>query len=316
MSAVTGSFKTYDATSNREDLTDEIYDISPTETPFLSAIGRTKATNTYHEWQTDSLAAVSSTNAQLEGVAFGYATSAPTTRVGNYCQISTKDIVVSGTQRAMDHAGIDDYFVYQTMKKGKELRKDVDAVISQVQGQNAGDSTTARKTRALGSWLTTNTSRSTGSTTGVNATAATAAPTDGTQRAFTEDLLKAVLKSCWDNGGEPSLLLVGSFNKQAASAFTGRTQARQNVSAATILGAASLYASDFGDIKIVPGRNHRARDAFVLDPEYAAVAYLRGFGVNNIAKVGDADAKQLIVEYALEMRNEAAHGVIADLTTS
>jgi hypothetical protein len=313
MAAITGSFKTYDAVANREDLTDEIYDISPSETPFVSAIGRTKAKNTYHEWQTDSLAAASSTNAQLEGVQFGYATSAPTTRNGNYCQISTKDIVVSGTERAMDHAGIDDFFVYQTMKKGKELRLDVDTAISQVQGQVAGDSTTARKTRALGSWLTSNVSRATN---GANATAATAAPTDGTQRAFTETLLKAVIKSAWDNGGKPDLLLVGSFNKQAASAFTGRTQARQNVSAATILGAASLYASDFGDIKIVPGRNHRARDAFLLDPEYAAVAYLRGFGVNNIAKVGDADAKQLIVEYALEMRNEKAHGVVADLTTS
>lgn len=313
MSAITGSFSTYDAAANREDLTDGIYNISPSETPIVSACGRTKATNTYHEWQTDTLAAASSSNAQLEGKAFAYTTSAATTRVGNYCQISDKEIVVSGTQRAMNHAGIQDYFVYQTMKKGKELRKDIEAVCFQVQGQVSGDSTTARKTRAIGSWLSTNVSRATD---GANATGATYAPTDGTQRAFTETLLKAVLKSCWDNGAEPTTLYVGSFNKQAASAFTGRSSARQAIAANAIQGAASMYASDFGEIKIVPSRNHRSRDALLIDPEYVKIAYLRGYKVEDIAKVGDADSKAIRAEYALEMRNEAACAIVADLTTS
>ena len=313
MAAVTGSFSSYDAVANREDLTNEIYNISPSETPIVSAIGRTKATNTLHEWQTDSLAAASTANAQLEGVQFGYATSAPTVRLQNYCQISTKDIVVSGTQRALDHAGIDDYFVYQTMKKGKELRLDIDATISQVQGYVVGDSTTARKTRALGSWLTSNVSRATN---GANATGALYAPTDGTQRAFTEALLKAVVKSAYDNGGKPNTLFVGSWNKQVVSGFTGRTSARQNIGEEKIAAAASLYASDFGDLKIVPNRNQRGRDAFLIDPEHAKLAYLRGFRVTSIAKQGDADAKQLIAEYALEMCNEKAHGVVADLSTS
>ena len=313
MAAVTGSFSSYDAVANREDLTNEIYNISPSETPIVSAIGRTKATNTLHEWQTDSLAAASTANAQLEGVQFGYATSAPTVRLQNYCQISTKDIVVSGTQRALDHAGIDDYFVYQTMKKGKELRLDIDATISQVQGYVVGDSTTARKTRALGSWLTSNVSRATN---GANATGALYAPTDGTQRAFTEALLKAVVKSAYDNGGKPNTLFVGSWNKQVVSGFTGRTSARQNIGEEKIAAAASLYASDFGDLKIVPNRNQRGRDAFLIDPEHAKLAYLRGFRVNSIAKQGDADAKQLIAEYALEMCNDKAHGVVADLSTS
>lgn len=310
MAAITGSFSTYDATGNREDLTAGIYNISPADTPILSAIKRGKAKNTLHEWQTDSLAAASSTNAQLESKEFANTTSAPTTRVTNYTQISDQEIVVSGTQRAVDHAGISDFFVYQTMKKGKQLRKDIEAVCFQVQGADSG---TPRKTRALGSWLTSNVSRGSG---GANATAATAAPTDGTQRAFTETLLKAVIKSCWDNGAEPTTLYVGSFNKQAASAFTGRSSARQNVGADRIQGGATMYASDFGDIKIVPARHIRARDAFLVDPEYLAIAYLRGFHTEDMAKIGDADRKTIRAEYCLEVRNEAAHGVIADLTTS
>lgn len=313
MAAITGSFSTYDAVGNREDLTSGLYMISPTERPIVSAIGRTKASNTLHEWQTEALASASSTNAALEGVEFGNATSAPTTRVVNYCQISTKEVVVSGTQRAMNHAGIDDMFTHQIMKKGKELLNDVEKVVVQVQGYNAGDATTARKTRALGSFLTTNDSRGTN---GADATATTAAPTDGTQRAFTEALLKAVIASCWEAGASPSMLTVGSFNKQAASQFTGRASARQEIGKAAIQGAASMYASDFGDIKIVPSRHQRSRDAFLIDPEYLAMAYLRGVQKQDIAKIGDSDRKGLVVEYALECRNEAAHGVIADLTTS
>lgn len=313
MALITGSFTTYDAVANREDLSNIISMISPTDTPFISAIGKSKATNTLHEWQTYALAAAVSTNAQLEGDAFVGATSSPTTRVQNYAQISRKEIVVSGTQQAMDHAGIEDYLAKQTAWKGLELRRDMETCVTAVQGYVAGDSTTARKTRALGSWLTSNVSRATD---GASATAATAAPTDGTQRAFTETLLKAVIKSAYDNGGSPSLLMVGSFNKQAASAFTGRTQARQNVEKAMILGAASLYMSDFGDLKIVPNRFQRGRDAWLIDPEYASIFYLRNFRTEAMAKIGDSDRKQIIVEWGLEMKNEAAHGVVADLTTS
>lgn len=293
-----------------------IYNISPADTPFMSAIGRTKASNTFHEWQTDSLAATDTANAQLEGDAFGNATSAPTTRTGNYCQISRKEVVVSGTQRAMNPAGRKDELAYQLAKKSKELKRDMEAILTGPQGQTAGDSTTARKTRGLESWLTTNDSRGTG---GADATAATAAPTDATttnQRAFTETILKSVIQKVYTAGGQPSILMVGPFNKQAVSAFTGRTSARQNVSEATILGAASLYASDFGDLKVVPNRFQRERSAFVLDPEYAAVSYLRNFTTDEIAKIGDSERRSLVVEYCLEMRNEAAHGVAADLTTA
>jgi hypothetical protein len=316
MALVTGGFTTYTAKGNREDLTDVIYNISPADTPFVSAVGRTKATAVFHEWQTDSLASTDTSNAQLEGDAIAGSTSAPTTRTGNYCQILRKDVVVTGSQLAANPAGRKDEMSYMLAKRGKELRRDLEAIVTNNQGYVAGDSTTARKMRTLESWLSTNDDRGTG---GADATAATAAATDATagdMRAFTETILKNVIQKVYTSGGEPEVLMVGPVNKQRASGFTGRASTRQNVTMDRIQGAAALYASDFGDLKVVPNRFQRERTAFVLQPDLAAIAYYRPFTQFELAKVGDADRRALIVECTLEMRNEAAHGVAADLTTT
>jgi hypothetical protein len=136
------------------------------------------------------------------------------------------------------------------------------------------------------------------------------------QRALDETLLKASLQTCFINGAEPTVLMVGPVNKMKVSAFTGRSTSQQIVSPSTILQSATIYASDFGDLKVVPNRWQRERTAFLLDPSYAAVGYFRNFQRTPIAKIGDAETEMIVVEYGLEMRNEAAHGVIADLTTT
>lgn len=313
MAQVTGAFSTVQAKGNREDLADVIYDISPTDTPFQSMVGRTSATATYHEWQTDALAAAVTTNAQIEGDAVTRVTSAPTVRIGNYCQIFMKNASVTGTQEKVKKAGRSREMAYQMAKRSKEVKRDLEATVTGVQGQNAGSDSVARQLRAYGSWITTNDSRG---ATGADATAATAAPTDGTQRAFTEALLKAVIKQCYDSGGEPSIVMVGSFNKQAASAFTGRAQAQSIIPITSVGAAASLYASDFGDFKIVPNRFQRAREALVIDPEMIALAWLRPWFTYDLAKVGDAETKVITGEVTLEMRNEASCGIVADLNTA
>ena len=316
MALVTGGFTTYTAKGNREDLTDVIYNISPSDTPFISAVAKTKASAVFHEWQTDSLAAASTSNAQLEGDIIAGSTSAPTSRVGNYCQILRKDVVVTGSQIAANSAGRANEMAYQMAKRSKEIKRDLEATITGNQGYTAGDSTTARTLRSLESWLTTNASRGTG---GASATAATAAATDataGSMRAFTETILKPVIQSVYTAGGEPEILMVGPVNKQRVSDFTGRANSRQNIAMDRIQGAASLYASDFGDLKVIPNRFQRERSAFVLQPDMAAIAYYRPFTQFELAKTGDADRRALVVEATLEMRNEAAHGVCADLTTT
>ena len=170
--------------------------------------------------------------------------------------------------------------------------------------------TTARVTGGFESWITSNDSRGSGGA----STGGGAAPTDGTQRDLTETLLKDVLQLCFENGGEPSLAICGPHNKQVISGFTGRTQARQMIDANTVEASVSIYSSDFGELKIVPSNRSRERSLLLVDPEYAKVSYLRDFKTVDIATIGDAMTKMIVVEYGLEVSNEAAHGVVADLT--
>ena len=316
MAIVANTFTRYSAIGIREDLSNVIYNISPEETPFISNIGRENVKNTYFEWQTDSLAAASASNAALEGDDVGsFSAVNPTSRIGNYTQISTKNVIISGTLEALDKAGRRSELTYQLAKLGSELKRDMESALLANQSPVAGNTTTARRTAGLPAFIKTNTSFGTG---GAD-TAGIAARTDGTQRAFTETLLKNVIAKVWESGGTPKMLMVGSFNKQAASAFNGIATRFRDVPAgqqAQIVGAADVYVSDFGTVNIVPNRFQRARDAFVVDPQYASMAVLRPIQQMELAKTGDAEKRLMLVEYGLKVNNEAAHGIVADLTTS
>jgi len=303
----------YGSPTNREDLADAIYRISPVDTPFMSAVPRTKASAVLHEWSIDAIDTTNAANARLEGDALTRATSTTPARKQNYCQISSRDATVTGTERATNPAGIDDMLAYQMSKKSLALRRDMEAILLGNQGQVAGNTTTARQLRSFNAWISGNGSRGAA---GADSTASTAFATDETNaglRTFTEDMLKDAIKDAFDDGGEPTLVLVGSFNKQKFSAFTGRATSQQIVDTKTVLGAASLYASDFGDLKVVPNRTQRARDAWVVDPSKVAVAYLRAFEPQELGRVGDAVTRDIISEYTLEMRHPDAHALVADL---
>ena len=313
-------YQTYQSIGNREDLSNVIYDISPTDTPLLNTLARAKATAVYHEWQTDSLSAATTANAAVEGADASDATMSPTTRMGNYTQIVQKTIKISGTLESVDKAGRKSEKAYQLSKASAELKRDIETILTANQGKSAGDSSNARTLGAVLSWLKTNTNKSSGTTAGVDpTTAGTSTRTDGTQRAFTETILKDVIQKVYSSGGNPKILMVGPYQKQVVSGFAGIAAQRFMAPAnepTTIVAAADVYMSDFGSISTVPSRFMRARDALVLDPEYAAVAYLRPFQTNELAKAGDAEKTQILAELTLEMRNEAAHGIAADLSTS
>lgn len=308
------TFSTYDAVGNREDLADIIDMISPTDTPFLNGIAKVSATSTKTEWQTDALAAASGTNAVIEGDDATTDASTATTRLFNYTQISDKVARVTGTQRAMDSAGRADEMAYQVMKRSKELKRDVETSLLANNAQVAGNDTTARETGGIGSWIATNDDLG---ATGASPTGdGSDARTDGTQRAFTEAQLKSVLASCWDAGGEPDTIMVGSFNKQAASGFSGGATRTIESGEKRLVNAVDVYVSDFGDLVIVPNRFMRARDCLVLEMDKFKFATLRDFQKSELAKTGDTDREQILVEYALVSMNEAASGMVADLTTS
>jgi hypothetical protein len=312
------TYQTYTAIGQREDLSDVIYNISPTETPFLNSVGKSKATAIYHEWQTDSLAAVNTSNYAVEGATASDATIGVTTRVGNRTQISQKTIKISGTLDAVNKAGRKSEKAYQLAKASSEIKRDMEAILLSNQVAANGDSSTARKLGGLQAWLSSNYS---GGTSGTAGSLGTTARVTGTDRAFTATLLNTVMQSAYTNGGSPTMLLVTPAQKVVASTFTGIATRYRDVPSnqqAQIINAADVYVSDFGIIQIVPDRFIPNADnddtAFLLDTEMAAVAYLRPFQTNELAQVGDADLTQLLVEYTLEVKNEAAHGIISDLT--
>jgi hypothetical protein len=311
------TYQTYTAIGQREDLSDVIYNISPTDTPIMSSIGKTKATAVYHEWQTDSLAAATVANAAVEGDDATDATMSPTVRVGNYTQIVQKTIKISGTLESVDKAGRRSEKAYQLAKASAEIKRDMETIITANQGRDAGSSSSARKLGALLSWIKTNTSKGTSGTDPT--TIGVSTRSDGATRSFTETILKDVIQKVYTAGGTPKVLMVGAYQKQAVSAFAGIAAQRYMAPGnepTTIIGAADVYMSDFGTVSVVPNRFMRTRDALVLDPDYAALAYLRPFATNELAKTGDSEKTQILAEFTLEVRNEAAHGIAADLAVA
>ena len=335
MAVIANTFNTYDAKGIREDLSDLISDISPTTTPFQSNIGSRDADNTYFEWQTDSLATASGTPV-VEGQDLSSFTAiTPTARMGNYCQINMADFIISGTEQRVDKAGRASEVGYQAAKAAKELKRNVEvAALLNGVGAVAGATATARVTAGFPCWLKTNetsTNVTKPSYTGSTPTgAAQVWKAFGTPTAFTEAMLKTTMQECYESGGEPSMLMVGPFNKTVVSGFSGIASSRYNVNGAepsVIIGAADIYVSDFGNLSVVPNRFFTSvidagagalmnNWAFLIDPDEVKIASLRPYSIETLAKTGDADKRMALTEWGLQVNNEAAHGVIAGITSA
>ena len=319
---------TYDAANEiREDLSNIIYDISPVDTPFMSNIGRDTCKNTYFGWQVDALAAANTSNAAIEGATAGDADFTDTVRVANYTQISTKVISVSGTDDAVDNAGMRTQMAYQTAKASKELKRDMEAILTSNQAGVAGNSSsTARKTAGLPVWLITNSQANAATVSEMSGSGGNGYPdtawtglSTSTDVALTETMLKTAIQQVWTQGGDAKMFMVNAYNKTVASAFSGLSQQRQmntGVAPLKIIATADIYLGDFGEVSIVPNRFQPGNFAFVLDPEYISVAYLRPFQTFDIAKTGDFDKKEMVVEYGLRMKSEKANAVIANIIAS
>lgn len=335
MAVVTNTFLTYDAKGIREDLSDLISDISPTQTPFISNIGTRSAENTYFEWQTDSLATASATPV-VEGQDLSSFTAVtPTTRLGNYCQINMVDFIISGTEQKVEKAGRSSEVAYQAAKAAKELKRNVEkAALLNGVGAVVGGTAAARVTAGFPGWIKTN-------ETSTNVTAPSysgSTPTGaaqvwksfGTPTAFTEAMLKTTMQECYNSGGEPSMLMVSPFNKVAVSAFSGIASSRYNVDGAepsVIIGAADIYVSDFGNLSVVPNRffttvvdagaGSLMNDwALLVDTDEVKLATLRPYQMKDLASTGDADKRMMLVEWGLQVNNEAAHGIVAGITAA
>lgn len=320
---VSGVYTTTNAVGIREDLEDVIYRIDPVETPVISSIGKGKATAKYHEWQIQRLAAAANNNAVLEGAAAPTAVATPTTRVGNRTQISAKVASVAGSLQAVDTAGRANELSYQVLLKGLELKRDMESNVTQNLASQADNGTVPGQSAGFESWLTTNTSRGVGGASGGFSGGIVAAPTDGTLRSMSgqtdkgEGFFKAAILSAYTAGGAPNMIQLPPALKQSFSGITGIAVNRVNLKGAEvakIIGAADVYVSDFGQFAIVPNRFMRTRTALGLQAKFAAVDYLRPMKNFALAKTGDFDAREIVVEYTLAVKNEAAHFVVADLS--
>jgi len=319
MALPTNTFSTFSAIGNREDLTDAIYNIDPTETPFASAIPRVKATGVLHEWQTDGLDAATNMGF-LEGDDATAHTATPTERLTNNCQIFRKVVSVSRTQRTVLSAGRRDEYAYQLTKRGKELKRNIEVALTGSHGKSAGALASARYLGGAETWLT----KANGSihlwTGGTETTPGNGVTIiDGTPTAIgptaLEPFVQTVIGNLWDNGSDANVLMGGRLGKQAMSQMTGIATRYREVpkgEEAAIIGGADLYVSNFGEYVIVPNRFMRASSLLFLDYDYWSIAELDPIQVIPLAKTGDSDRAMMVCELTLECRNPKASAKIAD----
>lgn len=326
MAVISGTGTRLDFKGERESLSDRIYRISPEETLFVSMIGRgPEGSAIVEEWQTETLGATDTGNAQVEGDSFSYTTPAATVRVANIHQISSKSVSISRSHEKIKKAGRKSELAHQVAKRGVELRKDVESICLTSQSADMGGASTARKIAALSSWLKTNTNFYTtdGADPVYGSGIPSAARTDGgTLRAFTETIHKDVLQQMWTEGANPKVLMVGPVNKQKVSAtFTGL--ATRNIDLANAaakpmaaIAAIDIYVGDFNTVRVVPNRLQRERDAWYIDPEFLEIRYLDPMHTITPAKTADSEQRVLLAEWTLVVKQEAAEGAAFDLTTT
>ena len=308
----------------REDLSDFVYNISPTETPVLQAAEWTTASSTIHDWVEDTLSAPAA-NAKPEGAALGTpANVSGGARLSNYTQISDKTYGVSGTVEVVTKVGRDSEIAFGRAKSMRELKTDIDFEICTGGAKVAGSSGTARESAGLASWVQ-NASRGGGAGADPSAFDGTVTDTKGTGRAFTETILNETIEECWNEGGRPSLLVMGGKGRKEFRTFDGvgntaaNNTTRTDRADGTVYGSVDLYISSFGiELRAVNSRHLRKvgadpKDAWLIDPEHIKVPFLRPFQIIEFAKTGDSIEERVLAEWTLEVCNTYAHGLCADI---
>lgn len=305
MTAPTNTYLTTSDVGRREDLIDIIYRISPTQTPVLNMAAKTKATNTLHEWQVQDLASAVTNNAQAEGDDASAKTITATARLTNRTQISTKTVIVSGSEMQANTAGVKDMLGYQLGLASLELKRDMESSACQLDVT----ATSPRQSRGLRGWVVDNVNNNGGT---LASYTSNTGYTAGTLRNFAESQVKDVLQKCYTAGGEPDTIMLPPALKQTFSGFTGNATRFDKSEDAKLYASVDVYVSDFGEIQAVPNRFMATRDVFVLQSDKLAIAYYRPFFTKELAPTGDAEKRELIVEWTLECRAPKAHGAIYD----
>lgn len=319
MAQPSNTFDSYDVKGIREDLENVIYDISPEETPFYSSLKKVKASNTYHEWQTDSLRS-SAANAHIEGDdTVGEARTA-TVRLGNYCQIFKNAVIIPDTDEGLDKAGRSAEMAYQVLKIAKEQKLDIEKALFDNNKYEVGSASAARELAGCGAYVKSNVANIGGSG-GANPTGSVpgnTARTDGTATVFSQADFDTVMQGIWEAGGNPDTVYLSAFQMNKALDFTGYNNQRSHIEAnsKTVVKAVDIYVTPWGTVEFTPSRENRARDVWIMDSDMWACGVLRPTKNTELAKTGDSTKRQVLTELTLISKNEAASGLVADCTTS
>ena len=321
MAQPSNTFDSYDVKGIREDLENVIYDISPEETPFYSSLKKVKASNTYHEWQTDALRS-SAANAHIEGDDTTGEARVATTRLGNYTQIFKNAVVIPDTDEGLDKAGRAAEMAYQVLKIAKEQKLDIEKALFDNNAYVAGNATTARELAGVPAYLKTNVANvGSGGAAPTGAVPGATARTDGTATVFTQADFDTVMQSIWEAGGKPDTVYLSAFQMNKALGFTGMNNQRSTIGAAVggtnaVVNAVDVYVTPWGTVDFVPTRENRGRDVFIMQSDMFGVGVLRPTKNTELAKTGDSTKRQVLTELTLISKNEKASGAVYDCTTS
>ena len=321
MATPTGAHSTYNEPigtgGDREDLSDILFDVSPTETPFITAIKKSKSSATNHEYLTDALEDAAE-NAFIEGEDAAPVQAASRVRLGNYTQIFKKHAVVTGTQeKVLKGGGIKSEMAYQVARRMKAIKRDAEfAFIGRANPKAVGSESVARELGAFENYLSGDSYQGgSGETKPVGNGGASGS--GGTARDLTEPLLKSALEVLWgQSGGNENILgITGSFNRGIVSNFTASSTRYVTTDDKKLVASIDVYDGDFHTLTMTPDRFCDPTALFLVDPEYAAVADLRSLTTKDLAVLGDSTRKELVWETTLEVCNPLAHVQLADLTT-
>jgi hypothetical protein len=313
-------FATSAAVGEKEQLADIIYRIDPAETPIFSNVKKETSNGIFVEWQVQELTAASATNYHNEGATTATAAATPTSRVGNYHQISKKVFATSGTLDAVDTAGREREHNYQKVLKALELRRDIEKAIGDT--DVARDGNDPRKSASLTCWMSNGSVGATGAfAVGANGTTTI---TSGTARPLTLALIEDGMQDAWEDGGNPRLMVASATNRANFSdlSATGNLVSNDvNMTAAkevTYVGSTSVFLTDFGTVEAVPSRLMGNDRVFLIDPDYVSITTLKGrnFLEEDLAKDGDATTSHLVTEWSLKPTAPKAHAVVFDLNGS
>jgi hypothetical protein len=247
-------------------------------------------------------------NAALEGADKPGVRFTNRTRCGNYTQIFTAAVEVSGTDLAASQLGLADELDHQKQERLREMVRDLENTIingGQPTSDPQGSGSVRRSMRGIAQCLSTN----------VLHTGDSGFPS-GTD--LDEAKINYVLRKIWENSsGNVDLIVVGGFQKRKVNAFCAdsRTYAANDT---TFTNMVSIYESDFGVCRIITTRWVPQDAVLLLDSSRISVLPLAGrsFHFKPLASSGDYECGELIGEYTVELRNEAAHGLVRDLSTS